>query len=427
MKLDSGVNVFDAVNFNAMRSSRTLNETGNPSPRNVTALFAGIGGLELGLSASGHRTTLFCEIDEGAKAVLESRFPGIPIVADVRDRRTLLLNIDTASTFLTAGFPCTDLSQAGLTLGFAGKQSGLIVDVLDLLRERPFEEVLIENVPNWRVLHGGSYFRHVLDELEDLGYRWAYRIVDALAFGLPQRRQRIFLYACKNGDPRGVLFRGNQTPDEPEFGLRKAAHGFYWTEGNRGLGWGEDCVPTLKGGSSIGIPSAPAILMPNGNLITPDIRDAERLQGFPAGWTKRQGSSGAEDRKRWRMVGNAINVEVAKWLGRNLLQPRYEGDKGEVMIDASPFPVAAWFDGERRYRVELSVWPVRWARKPLTEFLRFEGKQLSHRATQGFHSRASNSRLRLADGFLDAIERHMKRMEGIEKRLKANRPEPVEA
>ena len=53
---------------------------------------------------------------------------------------------------------------------------------------RPFPHVLLENVPNWRVLHKGEYLREVAQALEKLGYRWAYRTVDALAFGAPQRR-----------------------------------------------------------------------------------------------------------------------------------------------------------------------------------------------------------------------------------------------
>src|SRR5207249_4279742 len=91
------------------------------------------------------------------------------------------------------------------------------------------------------------------------------------------------------------------------------------TEGTKGLGWGIDVVPTLKGGSTLGIPSPPAILMPDGRIVTPDIRDAERLQGFTADWTscavdnpeKRNGP-------RWKLVGNAVSVPVAEWLGRRL-------------------------------------------------------------------------------------------------------------
>ena len=390
--------------------SKNSNQSGKC--KNVTALFAGIGGLEHGLKVSGHQTSVLCEIDPTAQAVLRRQFPGVRLLPDVRQTEKLLAAIDPQSNLLTAGFPCTDISQAGLTLGFAGKQSGLIVDVLKLLARRPFESVLIENVPNWRFLHGGEYLRAVIVELEKLGYCWAYRVIDALAFGLPQRRQRIFLFATKSGDPRSALFAGNEEPDEVERGLRKVAHGFYWTEGNRGLGWGEDCVPTLKGGSGLGIPSAPAVLLPNGAIITPDIRDAERLQGLPAGWTRLPDATNEEDRRRWRLVGNAVNVEVAKWIGRNLLQStRFEGPEGEELREGDPFPQAAWYDGTRRRRANLTTWPVKKPRKPLADFLKHPGKPLSYRATQGFFSRANNSSLRFADGFLVAVDRHLKRME----------------
>src|SRR5262249_34082504 len=150
---------------------------------------------------------------------------------------------------------------------------------------RPFPNVLIENVPNWRVLHGGQYLTEVVQALEARGYSWAYRTVDARAFGLPQRRLRVFLFATQEGDPRRALLHGNELPDDREFSLSEAAHGFYWTEGNRGLGWGENCVPTLKGGSAIGIPAPPAIMLPGGTIITPHLSDAERLQGFTPDWT----------------------------------------------------------------------------------------------------------------------------------------------
>lgn len=398
-------------------------------PRNITALFAGIGGLELGLAKAGHRATLLCEIDPSARAVLSRRFPGVPFVVDVRDRDELLESIDPQSNLLTAGFPCTDLSQAGLTQGFSGKQSGLIVDVLELIRLRPFDSVLIENVPNWRFLHGGQYLASVLERLELLGYRWAYRVIDALAFGVPQRRQRVFLFATRIGDPREVLFHGSfEQPDE-EFEIESAAHGFYWTEGNRGLGWGEDCVPTLKGGSGLGIPSSPAVLLPNGHIVTPDIRDAERLQGFPVNWTDLPSREAPRnhDRKRWALVGNAINVEVARWLGQQLrIRKAYKGPEGKPIGNGESFPQAAWFDGKNRFSVPLSPWPVNRKKRPLSEFLRYEGKLLSLRATQGFYSRASKSSLRFAKGFLPAVKRHLVRMRAFEIDSRATRQTALE-
>lgn len=95
------------------------------------------------------------------------------------------------------------------------------------------------------------------------------------------------------------------------------AFGFYWTEGTRGLGWAVDAIPTLKGGSSIGIPSPPAILLESREVVTPSIRDAERLQGFPTDWTQ-PAEEVTRKGQRWKLVGNAVSVPVAEWIGRRL-------------------------------------------------------------------------------------------------------------
>lgn len=384
----------------------------------VTAIFGGIGGLELGLHRSGHRTSLFCECDPEAVAVLSHRFPDVPIVGDIKRTDEVLANISPTSQLLSAGFPCTDLSQAGQTKGFSGGRSSLIRETIELLRRRPFDHVLIENVPNWRHLHKGAYMAEVLGALEGLGYRWAYRTLDALAFGLPQRRQRIFVFATREGDPRRVLFHGNETPNDQVYGLDEAAHGFYWTEGNRGLGWGEDCVPTLKGGSTMGIPSPPAILLPDLGIVTPHLDDAERMQGFPAGWTDIDGileSTGKafNKRRRWMLVGNAVNVGVSTWLGERLAADEpYEGESGEPLEAGKPWPIAGWFDGTTRYAVPLTSWPVKRPRVSLAKFLERPGTPLSLRATAGFYSRISRSSLRFKPGFKEAVAAHLRLMEG---------------
>jgi DNA (cytosine-5)-methyltransferase 1 len=385
---------------------------------NITALFAGIAGLELGLRKGGHVTSLFCEKDPEAIAVLRARFPSIGLVDDVKKSDELIDRIDGGSNLLTGGFPCTDISQAGKTRGFSGSQSSLVRDALALLKRRPFPHVLLENVPNWRFLHGGAYLEEVLTTLENMGYRWAYRTIDALAFGLPQRRQRLFLYATTEGDPRDVLFNGQAQATTTRFDLDQAAHGFYWTEGTRGLGWGENCVPTLKGGSGLGIPSSPAILLTDGSVVTLDIRDAERLQGFEPDWTKgprvnpRNTDGAFNTRKRWMLVGNAINVRVAEWLGRQLAHPtRYVGPSGKPFAKGDRFPTAAYWDGKFRLAYGLESWPVAQPTADLEKFLRFDPRPLSYKATLGFYSRAKQSTLNFPSGFLQAISNHLKRMQ----------------
>ncbi|HKO94624.1 MAG TPA: DNA cytosine methyltransferase, partial [Polyangiaceae bacterium] len=278
----------------------------------VAGLFAGIGGIELGLQRAGHSSGLLCELDTGAAAVLEEHFAGVPLHADVRALPRLPKSIE----LLTAGFPCQDLSQAGRTAGISGARSGLVQEVFRLLRARRTPWLLIENVPFMLQLGKGEALELILSELESLGYRWAYRVVNSQAFGLPQRRQRVYLLAALEADPRSVLF-ADEAGAAPASRSRSRgaprsaskACGFYWTEGIRGLGWAEDGVPTLKGGSTIGIPSPPAIVLPDGRIVKPDIRDAERLQGFAADWTLpalRTSKSG----HRWKLVGNAVTVDV---------------------------------------------------------------------------------------------------------------------
>lgn len=385
----------------------------------ITALFGGIGGLELGLGRAGHRASLFCECDPEAVSVLRARFPDVPVTRDVRRTDELLATISPESDLLTAGFPCTDFSQAGTTRGFEGGRSSLIIDTLALLERRRFANLLLENVPNWRQLHRGAYMRHVVTALEALGYRWAYRTIDARAFGLPQRRLRLFLFATLEGDPREVLFHGDEIPDQRSFALHEAAHGFYWTEGKTGIGWGENCVPTLKGGSTVSIPSPPAILLKDGRVITPDVRDCERLQGFPIGWTDLEdrcdavGGGSFKQRRRWLLVGNAISVEVAQWIGERLATRKpVTLEPGDALAADEPWPAAAWFDGAKRYRVALGSWPVIRPSAPLEAFLRFPGQPLSLRATRGFHKRILASSLRFKPGFVHAIGLHLARMEG---------------
>ncbi|HWV38664.1 MAG TPA: DNA (cytosine-5-)-methyltransferase [Vulgatibacter sp.] len=375
----------------------------------VAGLFAGIGGLELGLEQEGHEASMFCEIEPSAQAVLRARFPGIPLESDVCELKELPKGTD----LLAGGFPCQDLSQAGKTAGIEGSRSGLVGEVFRLLRKRPTPWVLLENVPFMLRLSKGRALEVIVAALEDLGYRWAYRVVDTRAFGLPQRRERVFMLASLTEDPRAVLFADEAgEPPAVAWNRRKMAFGFYWTEGIRGLGAGIDCVPTLKGGSTIGIPSSPGILLPSGRVVTPDIRDAERLQGFPADWTL-PAEEVSKRGSRWKLVGNAVTVDAARWLGYRLAVPgKYDGAGDAPLAVGDPWPKAAWNMGEGRHVANLSAYPLRIEAEPLHRFLQYPTKDLSLRATSGFLARTRKGSLRFPEGFLEAVEEHLAKMEG---------------
>ena len=373
----------------------------------VAGLFAGIGGLEIGLARAGHEASMLCEIWEPARAVLSAHMPGVPLERDVRELRSLASEVD----LLVGGFPCQDLSQAGLTSGIDGARSGLVGEIFRLIDDNDVPWVVLENVSFMLRLDGGRGMRVLIEAFEARGYRWAYRVVNSLAF-LPQRRERVlFVATTSDVDPAGVILTDEAKPDILETDLNLRAHGFYWTEGLRGLGWAVDAVPTLKNGSTIGIASPPAILLPDGKVVTPDIRDAERLQGFPEDWTV-AAEEVAKPSVRWSLVGNAVSVPVAEWLGARLQAPGdYDKDRDRQLPRSKGWPRAARYDGQARYAVEITDYPIWQTRAPLTEFLEFSGKPLSARATRGFLSRTERAKLRFPDGFQDRLRRHLAEME----------------
>lgn len=374
----------------------------------VAGLFAGIGGLEQGLRIAGHETTLLCENDIAAQAVLAARFPSIALHDDVRTLQIL----PHGTTLIAAGFPCQDLSQAGKTTGIVGAHSGLVGEVLRLVEAHKTPWVLLENVPFMLQLGRGEAMNTIASAFERLDYKWAYRIVDARSFGLPQRRRRVYFLASRNDDPRTVLFADETARDDSGMDSKQVANGFYWTEGVRGLGWAVDAVPTLKGGSGIGIPSSPAVLLRDGRIVTIDIRDAERLQGFDADWTL-PAESVTRKGGRWKLVGNAVCVPAAEWIGRRMAEPGPPAEFPSLTLsDGGAWPTAAWNIGNGRVRAEASEWPVRSKRRSLEEFLQYEPPLLSQKATAGFLKRTEQAKLRFPEGFITAVQTHLMFMNG---------------
>lgn len=375
----------------------------------TAGLFAGVGGIEEGLRQAGFEPELLCEVDDAARAVLARRFPEAKFTTDIRH-----LNRIPRVDLLTAGFPCQDLSQVGGTRGINGKKSGLVREVFRLLAHRGNRPkwVLLENVPFMLRLQRGRAMHVITNALEELGYAWAYRVVDSRAFGLPHRRKRVLILASRSEDPRDVLLADDVgEPDGTRDGA--SAFGFYWTEGNRGLGWAVEAVPALKTGSGNGIPSPPAIwLRSERRIVVPDIRDAERLQGFVANWTNPLPSEHKHIvRHRWRQVGNAVSVPVARWVGQRLREPRVRDTSLDRPISRNEgWGLAGWGHKGKRYETKLSDWPVRRRYHSLSEFLKFPVVSLSARATEGFLQRALASNLRFAPGFLTDVAHHLKRM-----------------
>jgi DNA (cytosine-5)-methyltransferase 1 len=371
----------------------------------VGGLFAGIGGFEEGFRRHGHYPGFLCESDPMARRILEHHFPGVPVVNDVRELQSV-----GDCAVITAGFPCQDLSQVGRTTGINGNNSGLVKEVFRLLEcaRDGVRWLILENVPFMLHLHKGAAIREITRTLDRLGWRWAYRTLDSRAFGLPQRRRRWFLVASRTQDPRPVLL--GQDAGEPSIANRgRHSCGFYWTEGHRGLGWAIDSVPPLKGGSGVAIPSPPAIWSPPQRaFFLPSIEDAERLQGFASGWTQSAPEDGADESKRWRLVGNAVSVPVAAWLAEQLLQrATYDASDDVDLAPGEPWPEAAWHVDGRLAASKVSSWPIATPCAHLASFLEHGSKPLSFKAAAGFLARLEHSTLRRDDEFVADLRRYV--------------------
>lgn len=382
----------------------------------IAGLFAGIGGIELGFQlALGEdaQTAMFCEGWDPAKRVLSIRFPAVELHPDVRELRDLPNEVN----LVTAGFPCTDLSQAGRTAGIGGANSGLVKHVFEVLRlvgaSRALPTLLIENVPNMLALNRGQAMDYLVREIESLGYRWAYRVVDSRFTGVPQRRRRVILVASIEIDPRHVLF-ADDAGARSDRDLAEDAYGFYWTEGRGGLGWAQDAVPTLKGGSAIGIPSPPAVWLPEGPLgrrfLKPSIEDAEAMQGFDRGWTSVDGVSTHRNGPRWKLVGNAVTVGVAQWVASRL------ACSDDPVVTYAPWvrtgkswPSAAWGEHGRVWTTPgLSEFPVHHDYRHLSDELTIDlSEPLTLRAATGFLDRLEQGNLGRHPRFRDDVAAHI--------------------
>jgi len=380
----------------------------------VMGLFSGIGGFERSLASRGMECVGLCEIDDVARAVLHTHFPDVPIKKDVMEIKRLI-GIDV----VTAGFPCQDLSQAGPRQGISGDRSGLVDEIFRIIsasRKKP-EWVILENVSYMLKLKKGHAMQHILKQAENLGYKWAYRVLDARCFGLPQRRERVVILLSKSNDPSEVLFpEGNiQSRCDDRVGLvdMKSLYGFYWTEGKRGLGWVKDAVPTIKGGSALGIPSPPAIWRPSTSAFgTPSIQDAERMFGFPANWTSAATKVSSRSGARWKLVGNTICVPMVDWVADQIVSPKGLNANIYALSKQERLPIAAFGSKRHRYGVDVSAWATNQNSPSLSSFLKYEMKPLSLRAASGFYNRALESTaIRFADGFLDSMADYISRQE----------------
>ncbi|NJD28912.1 MAG: DNA (cytosine-5-)-methyltransferase [Chloroflexi bacterium] len=324
-------------------------------------LFAGIGGMRIGLTRVGGRCVYSCEIDRFARRTYEANF-GPCEGHDIRE-------VDPDSIpdhdVLAAGFPCQPFSIAGVSKklslgrqhGFADEKSGnLFFEIVRVLEAKRPSVVFLENVKNLRTHDRGRTMQVILSELDRLGYEMAVDVVDARHW-VPQHRERTFLIGFRRSVYGGRRFefppieRRVPAPRlrdvlEPWWERRYVLTEHLWSylqgyrdkhrERGNGFGYGlfggDDVARTLsaryhKDGSEI--------LIDTGSRLPRRLTPTEcgALMGFPAPRVDRDRASleadpaepidsfviPVSDTQAYRQFGNAVVVDVIEHLGGALV------------------------------------------------------------------------------------------------------------
>jgi DNA (cytosine-5)-methyltransferase 1 len=322
----------------------------------------------------GWEPVAFSEIEPFPSAVLAHHYPSVPNWGDMTKFKEWP---DADVDVLVGGTPCQSFSVAGLRKGLDDPRGNLMLTYLAIANKYRPEWLVWENVPGVLSSNGGRDFGTFLGGLGELGYGFAYRILDAQYFGVAQRRRRVFVVANARDWRRAaaVLFErhsmsGNPAPrreagkgvaqcvttgtgrlhdaetetllphafdarqsDVIQYGdrtgpldtdghtigvMQPVATGFYPTAG-QDFPCLTECSPSVKVGSSGSSGKPPGVQHAmQVRRLTPV--ECERLQGFPDGYTAIpwRKKPEAPDGFRYKSLGNSMAVPCMAWIGRRI-------------------------------------------------------------------------------------------------------------
>ena len=285
------------------------------------SMFTGVGGFELGLEDKGECVG-FSEIDKYCSELLSKRFPRITNFGDATK-----INPRELPDFdmLCGGFPCQAFSIAGKRRGFNDTRGTLFFEIARIIEVKRPKIIFLENVKGLLNHNKGETFSIIIQTLSELGYDVQWMVLNSKNFGVPQNRERVFIIGNLRGTSRPEVFPITENNSEdivlPTVTTRVTAdsNGTYVCK--------RPAYQTTE--SSRQINGQKQVKSDTSNVIgrethTADIRrltpvECERLQGFPDNWTE-----GFSDTQRYKMMGNAVTVNVIRTIGEKLLEASQE-------------------------------------------------------------------------------------------------------
>jgi DNA (cytosine-5)-methyltransferase 1 len=297
-------------------------------------LFCGIGGFHQAACSLGGKCIFASEIDEEAKLAYKANYNIVPHGDITQIDKSEIPDHD----ILFAGFPCQPFSIIGKKLGFDDIRGTLFFEIARILKEKKPKMFVLENVKQLKNHNKGKTLKIILETLEGLGYKVYNDILNALDFGLPQKRERIIIVGFLNksvdfsfpkqkiqGKLEDVLEKENVVDakyfaSENIIAKRKTKHKSkyrpsVWHENKCGNISSYPYSCALRAGASYNY------LLVNGvRRLTP--REMLRLQGFPD--TFKIVCNDSQTRKQ---AGNAVPVNVIKAVLKEALHAEAKAER----------------------------------------------------------------------------------------------------
>ena len=157
-------------------------------------LFAGLGGFRISLESLGAKCVYSNEWDKPAQEVYADNFGDIPEGDITKVDETTIPDHD----ILCAGFPCQAFSISGKQRGFEDSRGTLFFDVARIVKAKQPKIVFMENVKNFASHDNGRTLQVVKATMEELGYTFFQRVLSAVDYGVPQKRERIYMVCFRN-------------------------------------------------------------------------------------------------------------------------------------------------------------------------------------------------------------------------------------
>ena len=297
----------------------------------VASLFCGCGGTDVGLLggfdflgdnyAKNPMEIVYAnDIEESACCIFEENFGVIP---DRRDIRTVPASEIPEIDVLTGGFPCQSFSivaQNPKRLGYKDERGMLFFEMCRILREKQPKCFIAENVKGLLSANKGEAFPLIISEFEKSGYQVTHKLLNAAAFGVPQKRERVIIVGIRNDlgfkyeFPNDVLAEDEYAVlgsvvenrvDEKYFFSEKAVQGMRAAKRDMNKGRAQDlnkpCNTVGSHLAKVSLNSTDPVLLDGGRYRRFTPREVARIQSFPESF-KLIGVEGAQ----YRALGNAI-------------------------------------------------------------------------------------------------------------------------